>query len=76
MDFRGVRSLPGLTLALTGGRDDIAPPDILRRLIPQWNPAARLQILPEADHFFFEHMPALAAALTAALTASVGVSNH
>ena len=29
MDFRMIQHLPGLTLAITGSRDDIAPPDML-----------------------------------------------
>lgn len=67
MDFRGVRHLPGLTLALTGSRDDIAPPDMLQRMIPLWNPEAELEVLPGADHFFAQHLEALGAALESAL---------
>lgn len=72
MDFRVVQRLPGLKLVMTGSRDDIAPPDLLGRLVPQWNPAARLEIVPAADHFFFDHMEDLSAALNAALAASGG----
>jgi len=67
MDFRAVRHLPGLTLALTGSRDDIAPPDMLQRILPLWNPDAALEILPGADHFFSEDLDALAALFDTAL---------
>ena len=70
MDFRAVQRLPGLKLVMTGSRDDIAPPDLLGRLVPQWNPDARLEILPGADHFFFDHMEDLKAALNAVPAAS------
>jgi alpha/beta superfamily hydrolase len=67
MDFRGVRHLPGLALALTGSRDDIAPPEMLQRMIPLWNPGAELEVLPGADHFFSQHLEALGTALESAL---------
>mgnify|MGYP000327279085 CR=1 FL=1 len=67
MDFRGVRHLPGLALALTGSRDDIAPPEMLQRMIPLWNPEAELEVLPGADHFFSQHLEALGTALESAL---------
>ncbi|MGD9330166.1 MAG: alpha/beta hydrolase [Desulfobacterales bacterium] len=67
MDFRAVEHLPGLVLAITGGRDDLAPPDMLRRMILLWNPQAHLEVLPGADHFFLDHLDALTAALAQAL---------
>jgi len=67
MDFRMIQHLPGLTLAITGSRDDIAPPDMLRRILPLWNPGARLEVLPGADHFFLDQLETLAAALQKAL---------
>lgn len=72
MDFRAVRHLPGLARVITGSRDDIAPPDLLGRLVPQWNPDARLEIVSGADHFFFDHMEDLKAALNAVPAASDG----
>jgi len=68
MDFRLVQRLPGLTLAITGSRDDIAPPDMLRRMLPLWNPAAHLEVLPGAEHFFIDQLDTLAKALASALT--------
>jgi alpha/beta superfamily hydrolase len=51
MDFRPDLRLPRLSLVVTGGRDDFAPPALLRRLVPLWNPAARLEVIEGVDHF-------------------------
>lgn len=67
MDFRKIQSLPGLTLAVTGSRDDIAPPGMLRRMLPIWNPAAILEVVSGADHFFGDHLEALAKTLEESL---------
>lgn len=63
MDFRTVAQIPGLSTVVAGSRDDIAPPDMLARMVPLWNPRARLEILPGADHFFSAHLGALRMAL-------------
>ena len=69
MDFRGIQHLPGLTLVLTGSRDDIAPREMLQRLVPIWNPAASLEVVPGADHFFAVHLEDLGNSLRHALDA-------
>ncbi len=63
MDFGAVSNLPGLKVVVAGSRDDIAPPDMLKRLIALWNPEARLEILSGADHFFFGYREPLIALL-------------
>jgi alpha/beta superfamily hydrolase len=40
---------------------------MLRRMLPLWNPAAHLEVLPGAEHFFIDQLDTLAAALTKAL---------
>ncbi len=67
MDFSMVRNLPGLKAVVAGSRDDIAPPEMLNRLTTHWNPQARLEILPGADHFFFGYREALMALLAGLL---------
>jgi len=74
MDFRGIQHLPGLTLVLTGSRDDIAPPEMLQRLMPIWNPTAILEVVPGADHFFALHLEALDNAIRQALDALPGLA--
>lgn len=67
MDFGAVSHLAGLDTVITGSRDDIAPPDMLKRLTAHWNLQARLEILAGADHFFFGYLDALASRLTKAI---------
>jgi alpha/beta superfamily hydrolase len=37
---------------VAGGRDDIAPADQISRLMATWNPAALLEVIDGADHFY------------------------
>jgi len=53
IDFKDDLRLPMLSAVLAGSRDEYAPPDQIRPLMGQWNPAARLEIIDGADHFFF-----------------------
>jgi uncharacterized protein len=52
MAFDSPSPLRCLRLILTGGRDEFAPADRIRPLHAQWNPAARFEVIPEADHFY------------------------
>jgi len=52
IEFTGVVNIPMLTFVVTGGRDEIAPPGMVVPLIAGWNPEARMEIIPEADHFY------------------------
>ena len=70
MDFGAVTRLEGLDTVITGSRDDIAPPEMLKRLTTHWNPGARLEILAGADHFFYGYLDQL----TALLTKAIGVT--
>lgn len=44
--------LPMLSAVVAGSRDEIAPPDLIRPLLGQWNPDAQMDIIEGADHFF------------------------
>jgi len=52
IEFAEVVDIPMLTFVVTGGRDEIAPPGMVAPLITGWNPEARMEIIPEADHFY------------------------
>jgi alpha/beta superfamily hydrolase len=67
LDFHPIPSLPKLTLVITGDRDVFAPPTGIVRLLPGWNPAARLEVIPGADHFYGNHTRALETVLNAYL---------
>ena len=56
IDFADDIRLPPLTAVVAGGRDAYAPPDQIRPLMDRWNPDARLEIIHDADHFFFGYL--------------------
>jgi len=63
MAFDEAASIPNLKLVVTGEQDEFAPPELVKKLATQWNPAAALKIIPGADHFFFSSAEKLAAIL-------------
>jgi len=67
MDFSRVSALPRLFLVVAGSRDDVAPPEMIRKYLPAWNPATRLEIIPGADHFYTGALDALEDVLAGAL---------
>jgi hypothetical protein len=52
MDFSSIKSIPCLGLVVTGEDDEFASPDLIREMIPNWNPGARFEIMPNTDHFY------------------------
>ena len=52
MDFHEISSMNRLKFVITGSRDDIAPVDAIRKILPTWNPDARFEIISGADHFY------------------------
>ena len=52
INFKPVTSIPGLKLVITGTLDDYAPPDLLEKTLPLWNPKAAIKIINGADHFY------------------------
>ena len=55
MEFESETTLPNLKLAVTGSRDEFAPPSLVENLVQTWNPSAAFEIIHGADHFFFGH---------------------
>ena len=52
LSFAEVTVLPQLELVVAGSRDQIAPPELIRTMLPNWNPGARLLVVEGADHFY------------------------
>lgn len=52
MDFSEIAAVSRLKLVVAGSLDEFAPPAMLEKMIPQWNPDARLEVISGADHFF------------------------
>jgi alpha/beta superfamily hydrolase len=53
IDFADGIRLPTLAAVVAGSHDEFAPPGLIRPLMAQWNPEARLEVIEGADHFFF-----------------------
>jgi len=53
---------PGLVV--TGSRDHIAPASTIEKLLPRWQPHARLSIIDGADHFYSGYLDQLASVLS------------
>ncbi len=67
MDFNSVGFTPQIQLVLAGSQDQIAPPKLIKNLLPTWNPEAHLEIIDGADHFFMGYTGKLESVLTAYL---------
>jgi len=52
MPFDDNVSVPQLTLAVTGGADEFAPPGLVEALVRKWQPKAAFEMIDGADHFF------------------------
>jgi alpha/beta superfamily hydrolase len=52
MDFKSIGRMNSLKLVVTGNRDDIAPAEMVKKMIPIWNPDARFEVIDGADHFY------------------------
>jgi len=53
MDFSDLDYTPQLQLVITGSSDDIAPPDIIQKMLPKWNKDAAFKIIRGTDHFYW-----------------------
>lgn len=67
MSFETVSALPHLALVTAGSRDEIGPPDQIRTYLPAWNPNARFEVIPAADHFYSSVLDRLEAVLIESL---------
>jgi alpha/beta superfamily hydrolase len=66
LPFTPVASLPELQV-IVGDRDEFAPLALLRERLPLWRADAQLTILPGVDHFYWNGLTPLAAAVEALL---------
>jgi len=67
IDFTSISNLERLKLIITGSRDDIAPVEMVKKAYPKWNPAARLEVIEGADHFYWGYEDKLEAVIAANL---------
>jgi uncharacterized protein len=68
MDYTNAPVQPLLKVVYAGSDDEIAPPDLISRHLHRWNPQARLEIIDDADHFFYGRFPQLEKAMTSSIS--------
>ena len=64
MDFKSIVTMNTLKFVVTGNRDDIAPADLIEKMISTWNPNARFEVIDGADHFYGGYLNQLESVLT------------
>nr|NJM01586.1 alpha/beta hydrolase [Desulfobacula sp.] len=52
MSFDDIEKMPCTGLIVTGGKDEIAPPEIIARHIKGWGISPRFEIIENGDHFY------------------------
>ena len=67
MDFKSIVTMNSLKFVVTGNRDDIAPADVIEKMISTWNPNARFEVIDGADHFYGGYLGQLEACLSSAI---------
>jgi alpha/beta superfamily hydrolase len=67
IDFKSIADLKNLRLIVTGSRDDIAPPDLIKTSCAGWNADAQFEVILGADHFYAGYLDKLEAILRAHL---------
>jgi alpha/beta superfamily hydrolase len=63
MDFNSIGRLNPLKFVVTGNRDDIAPANVIEKMISTWNPDARFEVIDGADHFYGGYLKQLESVL-------------
>jgi alpha/beta superfamily hydrolase len=71
IEFENAKALDCLKLVVTGSRDEIAPANQIRDLLPAWNPGAHFEIIDGCDHFYMGYLDKLHSILTQYLTDSL-----
>jgi len=52
IDFTFLTSNPKIKLVITGSEDDIAGLDVIKGMLPSWNPEVEFKTIHGADHFY------------------------
>ena len=76
MDFKLTVELDRLRFVVTGSQDNIAPAEVVKNMLPTWNPEARLEIIDGADHFYGGYLKDMESALLLYLSNRDGNGNE
>ncbi|MBW1902989.1 MAG: alpha/beta hydrolase [Deltaproteobacteria bacterium] len=52
IDFSFLGYSPRIKLVISGSEDDIAPPAMIKDMLPTWNPEAAFKVIEGVDHFY------------------------
>ena len=53
MDFSFLDYNSKIQLVIGASKDDVAPPSMIKEMLPTWNPEAEFRIIQDADHFYW-----------------------
>jgi uncharacterized protein len=53
LDFSFLEYNEKIQLVIAASQDDIGPPDMIKEMIPVWNPEVRFEVIQGADHFYW-----------------------
>jgi len=67
MDFNAICAMNVLKFVIAGSRDNIAPADVVKKMLPTWNPDARFEIIDGADHFYGGYLGQLESVLSSCI---------
>jgi len=67
MNFNSVVLTPQIKLVVAGSQDQIAPPEVIEKILTSWNPEAHLVVIDGADHFYVGYTGKLESVLAAYL---------
>ena len=67
VNFHPITSIASLKLVVTGGRDEIAPAHLIKKMLPAWNSNAVFEIIDGADHFYGRYVDELESVLSSYL---------
>lgn len=59
IDFKPIHQVEGLKQVIVGTNDEFAPVDQIKSLTPHWNLKAKLNVIGNADHFYWNALDEL-----------------
>ncbi|QTA79127.1 Alpha/beta hydrolase fold-containing protein [Desulfonema limicola] len=52
LKFDNISSIPCLKLVVCGDKDEFAQEELVKKMTSGWNPEAKVEIIPNTDHFY------------------------
>ena len=64
IDFQSISAIDCLKFVVTGSEDNIAPAELVRKMLPAWNSKAHFEVIDGADHFYGGYLKGLKSVLS------------